>query len=628
LQKLFQVHIAFFFLFSSLLASAATPFHATTTLSAETSNNTSAADSFKTLSDGDIAPVNVSKVPVKTLLYPGSTTKVYAQFLPWFGFGDHMSVGYTSTDIVEVTKQVNDMASRGIDGAIIDWYGRGTLNSHFVSYDQASQELMHQAEQHPGFTFAIQHDAVALKNCGCDVTQMVIDDLNYANRTFQGSPAYLQYNGRPVVFFFGHEAYPIDWTKVRASVTGNPLFVFRNASAFTASQSDGGYSWVEPTIAGFTYLDGYYAAAVKASNMYSIGSAYKGFDDSLALWGSHRFIAQQCGQTFLASMAEANKYYSTSTPMLGIQMVTWNDYEEGTELETGIDNCVNVTASASGTAVSWSISGQMNTVDHFTVFASQDGQNLMLLADEATSVTSLDLAQFGLPAGNYTIFVKAVGKPMMTNKMSSGVAMTLGGASAPAGGLSFSAPSGTATTVKAGQTANYSLQLAATGSPATVTITCSDAAAKSVCTGPASALTVNPGTPANIPISVTTTANAEMLPWFHFTTPPAAFLLLLLIVPAGVLAQAILTSPRARGLGWKPAFAAPLLLLGAMAVGCGGGSVGATSKPNPTPTPMPSPTPTPAPGAANGTPAGTYTLVVTATSGSLTGTQQLTLTVQ
>ena len=74
MQKLIYVQLAFFLLFSSLLASAATPFQATTTLSAETSNNTSAADSFKTLSDGDIGATNVSKVSVKTLLYPGSTT--------------------------------------------------------------------------------------------------------------------------------------------------------------------------------------------------------------------------------------------------------------------------------------------------------------------------------------------------------------------------------------------------------------------------------------------------------------------------------------------------------------------------------------------------------------------------
>jgi hypothetical protein len=296
-------------------------------------------------------------------------------------------------------------------------------------------------------------------------------------------------------------------------------------------------------------------------------------------------------------------------------------------METGIENCVSVNASASGTAVSWNITGQMNTVDHFTVFASQDGQNLMWLADEATSVSSLDLAQFGLPAGNYTIFVKAVAKPMMTNKMSSGVAVTLAGTPGSAAGLTFSAPAGTTVTVKAGQTASYSLQLTATGAPSTVTVTCSDPAAKSACTGPGAAFTVTPGTPANVAISVATTANAAMMPWLRLKRPPAAFWLLLLVVPVGLLAQKRLLSPRGRRLAWRPAFAPALILLGAMAIGCGGNAA-SSSKPAPTPTPLPSPTPTPAPGSANGTPTGTYTVVVTASSGSMSQTQQLTLTVQ
>jgi PKD repeat protein len=234
-----------------------------------------------------------------------------------------------------------------------------------------------------------------------------------------------------VVYFFGHEAYTIDWTRVRAGVAGNPMFIFRNASGFTKPQSNGAFSWVEPTTVSSTnpmainYLDNYYKTALSMPSAYSTGSGYKGFNDTLALWGTNRIIGQQCGQTWLKTIAETGKFYSSTNQMLGIQLVTWNDYEEGSEIESGIDNCVTVSASVAGTVVSWSITGQMNTVDHFTVFASQDGANLMWLADAATSATSLDLAQFSLNAGNYTIFVKAVGKPSLTNKISSGVQLTV-----------------------------------------------------------------------------------------------------------------------------------------------------------------------------------------------------------
>ena len=111
--------------------------------------------------------------------------------------------------------------------------------------------------------------------------------------------------------------------------------------------------------------------------------------------------------------------------------------------ETGIDNCVTVSASVAGTVASWTITGQLNTVDHFSVFASQDGANLMWLADSPAAATSLDIAKFGLNAGNYTIFVKAVGKPSLTNKMSGGVQVTLLN-QPPVAALNLSGPPGAA----------------------------------------------------------------------------------------------------------------------------------------------------------------------------------------
>ncbi|HMC32596.1 MAG TPA: PKD domain-containing protein, partial [Candidatus Angelobacter sp.] len=416
---------------------AGTTFKATTTLTAETGNNTSTASSFVAQTTGNIGPSNISKAPTRSLLYSGSAAKIYAHYLPWFGFGDHMNIGYVSSDTLQIQKQVNDMISRGLDGAVIDWYGRGQSSKHFASYDLAAQGFMHESELHPGFNFAIMHDAGALKSCaatvGCDVTQTLIDDLNYANVTYSGSPAYLRSGGQPVIYFFGHELYTIDWTRVSAGVAGNPMFIFRNGSGFSKPQSSGAFSWVAPetvtatNLMALSYLDNYYKTAISTSfaSDYSTGSGYKGFNDTLALWGTNRIIDQQCGQTWLQSLADAGKYYSATKQMLGIQLVTWNDYEEGSEIETGIDNCVTVSASVTGTVVSWSITGQMNTVDHFTIFASQDGENLMWLADAPITASSLDMAQFGLNSGNYILYVEAVGKPSLTNKMSAGVQITL-----------------------------------------------------------------------------------------------------------------------------------------------------------------------------------------------------------
>jgi len=174
--------------------------------------------------------------------------------------------------------------------------------------------------------------------------------------------------------------------------------------------------------------------------------------------------------------------------------------------------------------------------------------------------------------------------------------------------------------------ATFALQLAATGNPFSVTFSCTGAPANAACNGPAGTVTVNPGTPDALNVIVSTGARAGIAPRFRFKTPPSAMWLLLLLVPVGLVAQKLLLAPRTGRRSLKPAFAAPLVLVAALAAGCGGNSAATTAgKPSPTPTPMPSPTPTPT---VSGTPAGIYTVVVTAMSGSITHTEPLTLIVQ
>jgi hypothetical protein len=420
-----SVSIAFACLAMAVSCLAGTSINPTTTLAIETGNNTSAADTFTTLSNGDLGASNISKVSARTLMYSGFNGPIYAHFMPWFGGTNHMNVGYNSDDATQVHKQIDDMLSRGIQGMLIDWYGPTASRENGTSI-----LVMQDAQTRGGaFVFAIMEDVGSLKSCantlGCSVTQKLISDLNYVNSEFEISPAYMRVGGRPVIAFFGVDLYTIDWNLVRTSVLGNPLFIFRQSSAFTHTQSDGGFSWVgiasSSTDMGLGYLDNFYQTALKYPADYVFGSGYKGFDDTLASWGSNRIVNQQCGQTWLATMAESGKYYGLSDQLDAVQLTTWNDYEEGSEIETGIDNCVTISAAMSGARIMWSITGQQNTLDHYTVYISLDGENLMPLAKLSAGTYSLDLGTFGLPIGNYTLYVKAVGKPSIANHMSAAV---------------------------------------------------------------------------------------------------------------------------------------------------------------------------------------------------------------
>jgi hypothetical protein len=393
----------------------------TTTLAAQTSNNTSAANSFQTQTNGNRGAGNISKVDIHSLLYSGASTKVYAHLMVWFGQSNHMNIGYSSTDPNEVASQINDMVSRGIDGVIVDWYGPGN------SMDQATQLVMQQAEQHPGFTFAIMVDQGAIQwySCsGCSPQQALINDLQYVEKTYFTSPAYMTSNGQPIVTNFDVDnSYSIDWNAVNSALSTHPLFLFQNNGGFTQTLSSGSYSWVMPTTSdyGMSYLSSFYDTGMGFQNEETVGATYKGFNDSLASWGSGRIMGQQCGQTWLQTFSEINGLYNSGKQLTGLQLVTWNDYEEATEIESGIDNCFLLSGSTSGNTLQWNISGNENTVDHYTVYISADGQNLMALTDVNTGNYSLNLCAFPIPNATYTMFVQAVGKPTLANQITGAI---------------------------------------------------------------------------------------------------------------------------------------------------------------------------------------------------------------
>jgi hypothetical protein len=396
----------------------------TTTLAAQTANNTSAANGFTSQSNGNAGAGNVSKVDVHSLLYSGATTKVYAHLLLWFGQSNHMNVGYSSNSAAQIHLQIMDMISRGIDGVIIDWYGPNNY------IDDATKLVMAEAETHPGFTFAIMVDQGAIQwdSCtGCTPQQALINQLQYIEQTYVPSPAYMTEQGRPVVTNFNIDlSYTIDWTAVNGALSAQPFFIFQNNNGFSHVLSAGSYSWVMPTTTdyGMSYLTSFYQSGAAAPSEQTVGASYKGFNDSLASWGSDRIMSQQCGQTWLETFSEVNGLYNSGDQLPALQLVTWNDYEEATEIESGINNCLSLSAKASDSTLQWSLNGNPGTVDHYVAYISSDGQNLMVLDNVSSSQTSLNLCSYSVPNGNYILYVQAAGKPSMQNQMSGPVNFT------------------------------------------------------------------------------------------------------------------------------------------------------------------------------------------------------------
>lgn len=431
-------------------------------------------------------PGNVSTEDVHSLFYSGNTTRVFAYFQPWFcmqsgstatGTGTlcnkHIQVGYTSNNSATVNGQLDDMLRRGFDGVVVDWYA--TDQTVAPNYDATTKLIRDNlaarcsGPQSCPMYLTLMEDEGSFKwtncpqNTGTDPTQCLTDAINanldYANATYFQSNAYLRVNkktmqvdptGRPVVLYFICEEcwsnptpnWSQIWAQVRAhtntygSTTPQLYFVFRNSNGFTHTETDGAFAWVnwygssDPY--GFVYLDNYYDVASSAThnnpNLITFGAAWKGFDENNAPWvsGAGRTIAQQCGNTWVQSFQQAthNNDFSTSYQLPFAGVVTWNDYEEGTQIETGIDNCLTLAASVSGSILSWQLnfsnaSGSEATVHHYLVFDSTDGQNLTQVARLLPGTHSVDLKTLSLASGTtHKLYVKAVGQPSIQNKMS------------------------------------------------------------------------------------------------------------------------------------------------------------------------------------------------------------------
>jgi hypothetical protein len=559
------------FCLSSLCLAGSTYVVPSTTLTAQTSNNTSAANSFTTQTNGNLGASNISKVDVNSLLYAGAATKVYAHLMLWFGESNHMNVGYSSTNPTQVQSQINDMISRGIDGVIIDWYGPGN------SIDQATQLVMAAAESHPGFTFAIMIDQGAIEwdSCpGCSPQEALIAQLQYLQQTYFSSPAYMKWQGQPVVTNFDIDlSYTIDWTAVNAALSVQPIFVFQNNNGFTHVLTDGSYAWVMPTDSNFglSYLASFYGTGMQYPSQQTIGATYKGFNDTLAAWSSDRIMSQQCGQTWLQTFSAINNLYSAAKPLPDLQLVTWNDYEEGTEIESGIANCFSLSSSVSGNSLQWTINGNENTIDHYNVYISTDGQNLMTLAQMQTGVYSLNLCSFPIPSGNYTFYVQAAGRPSMSNQISGAVQYNPSCATAagpPAVSLNFSA-SPNSLTIPAGQTGNFTV----TATPrsgsfnSAITLSCSGLPSGLECAF--SPATITPGaSAANSTLTISSSSAATKLSPVRNSNAMYAVLLL----PFGIAGLAFAGGAQRRR-GVQLLVLCGVMGLGIVSSSCGSGSV-------------------------------------------------------
>jgi hypothetical protein len=340
------------------------------------------------------------------------------------------------------------------------------------------------------------------------------------------------------------------WNKIWDAVATQGValkLVFQNRGGFSHRDASGGYAWVHPdptssnsqittttqdnwdddfsgaahainvSPTNSNYLGDFYRGAEciysgGCSGFTAIGIVYKGFDREdagfVAAASQGKVTAEQCGQTWLETFQKISgpddqngnsPYFSSAHQLPFLQVATWDDYDEGSEIETGIDNCVNessisVTQPDHTTAIGWQFqftdvtNGSLSTIDRYRLFFTQntDGTNLFgidvfpacALNSGLVTCSGIDLnALRTWPSGNYQVYIKALGKPSIVNHMfsSSFLQYTPSVVSTtPANSLTFTVPPDTSKPVQISNTGAFdvtikSLSITQSGTPFQIT---------------------------------------------------------------------------------------------------------------------------------------------------------------
>jgi hypothetical protein len=263
--------------------------------------------------------------------------EIASQFMPLTG-------PYDSSDDVLLDYQIQLMKLSGIDGVIVDWYGNEDYNDYGL-LNESTQRLFEHVSA-AGLLFAICYEDQTIRIM-VDQGHLSSEEdvaygqgvMRYMEENWFNDPAYLRINGQPALFTFGPQYFigPYDWEEMFSVLETTPLLItldeHMEGAAFASfpwppMQLSISESGIAPA-ALESYLDQFYRQARRKD--YIVGSAFPGFHDIYEEAGvrdSYGYLDPRDGETLQYTLDAALENGASI-----IQLVTWNDYGEGTIIE-------------------------------------------------------------------------------------------------------------------------------------------------------------------------------------------------------------------------------------------------------------------------------------------------------
>lgn len=295
--------------------------------------------------------------------------KVYVHYMPWFQskdfdgrWGQHWTMGNRDPDHItdhglrEIASYFDPligpyssidpalheyhfllMKLAGVDGVIFNWYGSRNIHDYGMIKD-ATEKFIPELEN-IDLEFSIMYeDRVATmenSNVALNPVQRAKEDFQYILDSYFTSPSYMKHKGTNVISIFGPKYLTVkeQWDDIFSIFppNGKPALISLWATKHVlGEQGKGEFLWVSKD---HLAAQNYYYENLGKNNGITIGSAYPGFksfyEEGGWIEGMNSWILpMKDGVTFIETLNNSSLEAADF-----IQVITWNDFGEGTMIE-------------------------------------------------------------------------------------------------------------------------------------------------------------------------------------------------------------------------------------------------------------------------------------------------------
>ncbi|HSY76357.1 MAG TPA: hypothetical protein VK890_05845, partial [Bacteroidia bacterium] len=280
------------------------------------------------------------------------TRRICAHYHPLIG-------PYDGGDTAVLEYHLLLMKLAGIDGVMIDWYGKTGSNGDVTPLFNTSNALIAQTPN-VGLKFGLVMED---NFWGTTIGTYAQPNGNYAVANLFTNPQYIKLGdmrapidtvnqNAPLVCVFGpiHYKTPGQWNSILGGQTAAFLPLY-NQSGSIGTDAGGEFLWPDPQAgqsgnppAWYNVTSNYYSGNGmtihnKPSHNVILGSAYQGFNDFYGTGGAPTLgvIPRNYGPSGNTLSTILSLDNAQKSNMDGIQIATWNDYSEGTIIEPTVE---------------------------------------------------------------------------------------------------------------------------------------------------------------------------------------------------------------------------------------------------------------------------------------------------